>query len=120
MKNIFVSMIFCALFSGFVFSQTDQKKTELFTLIKTLRLQYRTQGYYLNNVISYGERAKHKAEFANWAQTKVKIDSLDKEYTRLLTESELKEYKTWKSNEDMKDKTTDLGWWYNTFMWQGC
>ena len=102
------------------FSQTNNKKSALFSDIKSLRLQYKLDRYNLNSTENFGEKSKYNDARARLSQTKAKIDSLDKEYIKLLSISELNEYTEWKRNEDIKDKTQDFGWWYATFFRTGC
>ena len=120
MKNLFLSITCCILCFSSVFSQADDKKSTLFSDIKALRLQYKLDGYNLNSTEIFGEGSKNNDARAALSLTKAKIDSLDKEYAKLLSKSELNEYTEWKRNEDIKDKTQDLGWWYATFFRKGC
>lgn len=120
MKHMFLSIIFTILLSGSAFSQTNDKKTDLFNDLKSLRLQYRLDKYYLTSIEKFGEGSRYQDEKVRLSETKVKIDSLDKEYAKLLNGSELNAYLQWKKNEDMKDRMQYMGWWYQAYQRKGC
>jgi hypothetical protein len=120
MKNLLLSLICCVLLSGAAYAQNTNGKSAMFSEIKELRLRYTDIRYYLNSQRGLTDRGQH-AESKKWmVETKAKIDSLDKVYTRLLTPAELKQYTEWRNKADVKDKMQDLGWWYAVNLRQGC
>jgi hypothetical protein len=120
MKIFLLTIICLTLISGSALSQTAGKKTDLFNDIKALRLQYLSDKYYLNSIENFGEGNKYTDDRVRLSQTKIKIDSLDKEYTKLLSIKELNEYLVWKRGEDVKEKIQNTGWWYPVLTRKGC
>ena len=120
MKNPIVPVICCMLLFSSAFSQTPNKKTNLFNDIKTLRLQYQQDEFYLYSMDNFGTGNRYSETKARLLREKAAIDSLDKKYISLLSKNELVEYTTWKKNEEMKDKVHDLGWWYASLFVKGC
>jgi hypothetical protein len=120
MKNLFLTISCCILLFSAAPAQPAKEKSSLFNEIKTLRIQYKFDEFYLNSSENFGEGSKYKNDRKKLVQAKAKIDALDKEYSKLLSPAELIEYTEWKRKEDLKDKMQDLRWWYPAFTRNGC
>lgn len=105
--------------ASLAFSATPESKTSLFNQIRDLRFRYRVNEYNLE-MRPFGNQEKNSDLRLSLDRNKTLIDSLETEYVRLLSASELQKYLLWKHDEDQRDQSQSFNWWYPAARQEGC